>query len=492
MKKIVSKKIMNDYIDKLKESTSSLELIKEFGNILLESYNYYGKIVIVSGSSDNAGIGYALALALKNKKHDVTILMTSESFSVDGKYYYNLCLDNNIKIIKYEKDFEFTDYDIIVDAIYGIEFEGKMPKEIAALIKKINGAKKFVISVDINSGLNADDGLASICVCSDLTVSIGYYKLGHFLNMAKDNIKQLINVEISSLNIEDTYYLMENDDFKDLLVPRCNYSHKGTYGLVGILGGSLNYSGSIKLANMSLSSLRAGAGLSRIIIPESIASGIIPYLLESTLFLVPDKNGEMIFSREIINKALDKVDALLIGIGWGQNKNNEEILDYILHNFDMPLIIDADGLNTLAKINLDEIKSNRTLILTPHVKEFSRLSGYTVEAILADPVGLAQKFALKYGVIVLLKGPTTVITDGKNVYLVSKGCPGMATAGSGDVLSGILVGLCGYNEANMKTVALGAYINGLAGELAERDNSISMLAEDTAKCVGKAIKKMMK
>ena len=152
-------------------------------------------------------------------------------------------------------------------------------------------------------------------------------------------------------------------------------------------------------------------------------------------------------------------------------------------------MIDADGLNTLSELELDLLRQSKSdILLTPHPKEMERLCGRPVGDILNDPIGIATEFASKYGVTVLLKGPTTVITDGRETYLVDRGCAGMATAGSGDVLSGILAGLFGYLELTPKTAACGAYLAGLAGELAERNlGSVSMLASDTVAHIPAAV-----
>lgn len=349
----------------------------------------------------------------------------------------------------------------------------------------MNESNLPIISIDINSGLDADNGLAQTCIHSTLTVSIGALKPGHLLNMAKDNIDNLVNQNIGIDIVGEPYYLLEHEDFHNFLPKRKNYSHKGTYGLVGILGGSLKYSGSVKLASLSLSALTSGAGVSRLIVPNTIAKSLLLYVLESTIFPINDDNGQMIFNPKEVDKALEKVTALLIGIGWDQNPNNEKILTYILENYDMPIVIDADGLNILSKTK--NIKPN--LILTPHLKEFSRLTNIDIETISKDPINIAKDYAKQHKIILLLKGPSTIITDGDTVYLINTGCSGMATAGSGDVLSGILIGLLGYKAPDIKTVAFAAYINGLAGELAEKQKgSVSMLARDTASCLAKAIK----
>ena len=294
------------------------------------------------------------------------------------------------------------------------------------------------------------------------------------------------------LKINEVIYEIETKDIKNKFVNRPSDTNKGDYGYVGIMGGSLEYSGAVKLANLSASAMRAGCGVVRLIVPEGIAKAVAPYLLEQTIFPMNDNANKMVFSEEQINEALTKLKALAIGMGWGQSKEYEKILEYILGNYNIPVVIDADGLNTISKMNMDILKSTKCkVILTPHLKEFERLSKIKVEDIKKDEITIAKDFAKKYDVILLLKGPTTVVTDGEKVYLVKRGCPGMATAGSGDVLSGILVGLLGYNEPDILTVATGAYLNGIAGEIAqEKYTDISMIASDTVKCLPEAIKKI--
>ena len=287
---------------------------------------------------------------------------------------------------------------------------------------------------------------------------------------------------------------LKKEDIKCIFPKRDENSNKGNFGYVGIMGGCVEYSGAVKLANLSSSALTAGAGVVRVIVPKEIANGVMPYLLEQTLFTIESKDGHMLFNKEEIDKSLEKLKALAIGMGWGESEDNEKILRYILENKKIPIVIDADGLNTLAK--MDKTILNKTkckVILTPHLKEFERISGYSFEDIKNNPQELAIKFAKEYNVILLLKGHTTTVTDGRTTYLAKKGCAGMATAGSGDVLSGILVGLLGYNEPTVLTVAAGSYLAGLSGELAEKElNDISMKASDTISKIPDAINEIRK
>lgn len=273
------------------------------------------------------------------------------------------------------------------------------------------------------------------------------------------------------------------EDIKELFKRRKIDANKGDFGKVGILGGSVKYSGAVKLAYMSLCTLRSGAGLVRVIVPKEIIEFIAPYLLEQTMHPYD--------TLEDIKVAIKEIDSLAIGMGWDYDEKHLAILEYVLENFNGNLILDADGLNTLVG-HLELLKeSNAKIVLTPHLKEFSRLTGLSIDDILNDEVRVSKEFARNNHVILVLKGDTTIVTDGVDVYLCKCGTPGMATSGSGDVLSGILTGMLGYLEYNLLSVSAGVLLNGFAGEIAEEKNTdISMIASDTIECIPAAIKKI--
>ena len=177
-------------------------------------------------------------------------------------------------------------------------------------------------------------------------------------------------------------------------------------------------------------------------------------------------------------------------MGIGNTLETKKALEYLLKNYTNTLIIDADGLNALSQIK--EIKTNARLILTPHIKEFSRLINKEINEILNDEINIAINYAKSNNVVLLLKGATTIITDGSKTYLSNTGAPGMATAGSGDVLSGIIAALCGSYEP-ITAAYMGAYINGYAGMLAQRKNSsITMVASDTVNNIKETIEILLK
>ena len=274
---------------------------------------------------------------------------------------------------------------------------------------------------------------------------------------------------------------IEINDIKDLFKERKDNANKGNFGTCGILGGSINYTGSVKLATLACSAMRSGAGICRIIIDEYLTNAITPYILEETLW--PLDND--------LDKAIRNLDSLAIGMGWGISDKNTKMLKYIIKNYKGILIIDADGLNILDK-NLDLLSVTKAqVILTPHPKEFSRIINKDIKEILDDPIKYTMDFAKKYHVIVLLKGARTIVADGDDYYEVNMAVPGLATAGAGDVLSGILAGFMAYNKYNIKSVAAAALLNALAGKIAEdKYTDIAMIAHDTIECIPDAIKKL--
>lgn len=474
----------------IKNLASGRELMKRAAWGIFRATDWQGSIAIVSGSGNNGGDGFALALILAEKNIACHIYIIDEIKTADSLYYFNECKEKNIKISRFQDETNLSDYEIVVDCIFGTGFRG-MPQGVAAqAINAINKAKR-VISADINSGLNGDNGRAQLAVKSDLTVSIGYYKTGHFLFDAKDYIGELKNADIGISLYEKPFYLCEAQDFDLIFTKRKCNTHKGSYGKTVIIGGSIKYSGAVKLAYLSDAALRAGCGLSSVIIGKTLAEALIPHIIESTLFPVPDNGeGTMLFDEEEFKSALDGAASICVGMGWGQGEDYPKILEYILMNYNLPLVIDADGINTIAKMNTDTLKkTNCKVILTPHLKEFSRLSNYSIEEIMDRPVQIAKDYANRNNVILLLKGTTTIITDGEEVLLTDTGTPAMAKGGSGDVLSGIIAGINAFSkESILLNTAAAAYINGKAAEFAcHEKNEYCALPSDTIHNIYKAI-----
>ena len=467
----------------------SKELMFQAAMGVYKSFSWYGKIGIFCGSGNNAGDGYALALILYENNFNVEIILNSDKFSLDGKYYFDLSLSKGIKVYKFSKSLNV--YDIYVDALLGTGFRNGLKQEIKDCINYLNNVRKPVISIDINSGLNGDTGLAECAVKSSLTVSIGYIKPGLLLNQAKDYIGKLVNIDIGLKILGKSYKLFDIEDVASIIKNRPQLSNKGTYGYVGILGGSENYPGALKLANLGQTALRCGCGVSKLIVPSSIYDLIFENVLETTITSIPSQNGKMIFDSKAIDEALKGLRVLGIGVGWGESIEYKKILEYILLKYELIIVIDADGINTLAKMDLEILnKSKCKIILTPHLKEFSRLTNYEVADIMNNLIVYGEEFTKNYHVTLLLKGPTTLVFDNNQVYFCNSGNSGMATAGSGDVLTGIITGLLGYHNENIGlSVAAAAYINGCAGDLAaDKYTKISMISSDTVSMIPEVFK----
>ena len=283
-------------------------------------------------------------------------------------------------------------------------------------------------------------------------------------------------------------------DVRKLFPERARGAHKGSFGYIALIGGSIRYSGAIRLANMAACAMRAGAGVTRLCAPKSLCAAIVPQILESTLFPLSERDGSILFREDEFREAVRGTRAAAFGMGAGLTAEMEAAVRWLVRTYEGTLILDADALNALAKAGPDLLleAKGRTL-LTPHLGEFSRLSGLEIDTIRQEPEAIAERFAKDHHTTVLLKGPVTTVTDGTETLRVDRGCPGMATAGSGDVLSGILAAIAGaHPEQPLAAVAAaGAWINGRAGEVAQqRHGDVSMIASDTAGAVEEAIREL--
>lgn len=480
----------------IRSGVPSRELMYRAGVGIFEAAEWRGEVAIVAGSGNNAGDGYVLALLLADAGRPCRIFRVSDRFSEDGAYYHGLCAARGIPSERFTEETDLSGYGTVVDCLLGTGFCGEVTGMTKCAIEAINAAGEggaYVVSADINSGLDGDSGCAVTAVRSDLTVSVEHFQPGHFLGSAKDLMKARVSVGIGIRPIGESYGLFEASDTKRVLTPRKNDSHKATYGYVALIGGSERYSGAIRLASMAEAAMRSGAGVATVAAPRSLAPVILPAILESTFFPLSEVDGGILFCDPEFRELVTRYRAIVFGMGVGNTRETARAVSYLLGSYEGTLVLDADGLNALAKLPRALLNDTRArVILTPHPLEFARLAGTKVQEVLAAPIETAKRYAAETGTVVLLKGPTTVVTDGRGVLLVDRGCAGMATAGSGDVLSGVLAGLCGaHPDEPLYAAATGAYLNGLAGELAEAETgAISMTAGDTARKIAEAVRRV--
>ncbi|MEG2014787.1 MAG: NAD(P)H-hydrate dehydratase [Clostridia bacterium] len=277
---------------------------------------------------------------------------------------------------------------------------------------------------------------------------------------------------------------------KELFPKRKLDSNKSDYGTLSIIGGSLNYAGAPILSSLGAAALLCGTGIVRLCVPRSIVTSLYGQTLECTYLPMPESNGHISPETNILNKAIEQATAVVCGMGITNNIALLPLLLYLIDNVTVPLVLDADALNILsAHLYLLTTKRQCPIILTPHIKEMSRLIDLPVEYIKSNRVSVACEFAKKYNVICVLKDYITVITDGKTTYINTAGTPAMSKGGSGDVLSGAIGGLLAQGISPIDSCIAGAYLCGKAGEKARLivGNDYSVLPTDTANNLSNAL-----
>lgn len=277
---------------------------------------------------------------------------------------------------------------------------------------------------------------------------------------------------------------LNHEDVLEILPDRDKNAHKGDFGKILLLCGSRGYTGAAALAAMG--ALRSGAGLVYLGVPESIYAIEAVKLTEAIVLPLPDDGGKLSpDALPEIRRLLSKMDAVLIGCGLGQSEGTLAAVRTVLEEFPGPVVVDADGINLLAR-HMDILRERHApTILTPHAGEFARIGGNNE----ADRVAETERFAKKYGCILLLKGHETVISDGAESYVNQTGNPGMAVGGSGDVLSGIIVSLLGQGIEPLTAASCGAWLHGKAGDIcAEEIGQYGMLPTDMVEVLPRLLK----
>lgn len=495
MREIVSVKTMRDSDAAcIAAGTPGRVLMGRAAAAVLKRGGFRGRTGILCGSGGNGGDGCALALLLEARGLDVTVFTLSEHASEDGAVYRAQCRERQIPLVPYEPGTDLRGFDSLADCLLGTGFSGAPRETYADAIRQMNASGAFIVSVDIPSGLSGDSGLGECAVKADRTIAVGSLKPGHFLGRARDVRGELFCEDIGIPPLQIDACLMEEADAAACIPRRAHWSHKGKYGYAGLAGGSLPYSGAPRLAAMACAAMRSGAGVAVAAAPRSLCPLIAPHVLESTLFpLSENAAGELAFAEEEWAALLQRVRTLSFGMGIGRGEAVKPALAYVLEHFDGRLVIDADGLFALSELGPAALCASRAqVLLTPHLGEASRLLGIPAAEIEREPLRRAKELAEKWRCTVLLKGSGTVVTDGTETWITDRGCPGMATAGSGDVLSGVLAALLGYGEGSLpKLAAAGAYLCGMAGERAELETGpTAMTAGDTVRQIGQAVRRL--
>ncbi len=442
----------------------------------LNTYNLENKrVAIFCGKGNNGGDGFAIARHLIYQGIETEVfLVCGNTFSGDAQINYNILKNIGAEIheisdlsdIKYK----ILSFDIIVDAIFGTGIKGEVSGIQKDIIDAINKYKKFTLSIDVPSGINADTGeVLSSAIKADVTVTFAAFKVGMLLYPAKDFCGEILVDRISIPNSLMEHININVTDYKILerLMPkRQENSHKGNYGKLLIVGGSKGMTGAVTLA--AESAIRCGTGLVTVGVAESLNPILEEKLTEPMTLPLPDTDGSI--TTEAIDKILEraeKCDCVVFGPGIGRSPEITEILRRLITVCKKPLVIDADGLYALSK-DIDILKNSACqIILTPHEMEFSYLTGKDVRDIEKNRITYSEEFAKKYGVTLILKGSNTIISgsDGTQ-YINIWGNSGMAKGGSGDVLSGMIGAFLARGSKPLDAGILGVGYHSLAGDKA--------------------------
>jgi len=443
-------------------------LWNEFGR--LDDKNF----VIICGTGNNGGDGYVIARDLLNYTEAVRVIAIGEPKTDVSKVNYERFVKHGGIVYKYdeiglEKATEtISSSDIVVDAIFGTGIKSEIVDEsLVRLIELINIYSNCTVSVDIPSGVNADNGkIMGVAVQAYLTVTFGFPKPGHLLFPGRDLTGKLkvaqigIPSQIFSSSNDFRRFLITGDNLKKPVRPK--WAHKKSFGEVLIIGGSKQYLGAPILS--ALGALKSGTGVVKILSTSDVCNIAISH--DPSLICYKMEQFDLSYIKSIVESCSQKA-TVVVGPGWSQDNMPEKIavLKFLINDINNPVIIDADGLNILSH-NLELLKEkshNKQVILTPHPGEFSRLVHFDAEQVKQNYT-LAEEFSNYYEVITVLKDATTIVTDGKHTYFNISGNTSLSKAGSGDILSGIIASLISQGLEPFEAVKTGVYLFGLVGE----------------------------
>ena len=463
------------------------------------------KVIVLSGSGNNGGDGIVIARNLYNWGWNVKVLLMSKEDKLSPDCLAQLRIARKLKVpVEFRTALNDKDLHsaVVVDALLGTGINKPVTPPMSDIIAFINRADVRVVSVDIPSGISSDDGqVKGEAVLADYTVTFGLPKIGHLLHPGAEHTGHLFIEDIgfpAELLSSETLktQTIDNRDASFLLPERAAYSHKGDYGHVLIIAGSKGKTGAALMTAKAC--LRSGAGMITIGVPETLIDVFQERVTEEMLLPLPD-NGHGILSKEASVNILDflsrKADVLAIGPGISSGPDISELLKTLLMSVTAPMVLDADAINSLSGQTELFARVKAPVILTPHTGEMARLllkehskdkeiTGTdwnclrkTVER---NRVAAAASFSKETGTYLVLKGAPSIVSEPEgSTFINTTGNPGMATAGSGDVLTGMVAAFLAQGLNPSDASILGVYLHGLAGDIAASEKGMhSLIATD--------------
>lgn len=407
-----------------------------------------GDVLFVCGGGNNGGDGFVAARKLREAGCDVDVLCMAQRFSDDCAHQRELFDDDVLALLPRRR------YALVVDCLFGTGLTREIEGESAILVDFINNSGAYVIACDIPSGLTECGVALAHCVRADETLTIGQLKQGLLLADGADYAGTVRVAEIGIAGDGSGAEVWEEGDLKRFFPKRKSHTSKGDYGAAAIIAGDA-FSGAAFLAAGSC--LKSGAGYTRLYVSDSLypcAVGKLP-----SVVLQPFSYDETLL----------RCECIAIGMGMGVSEELYALLARLLKEYRGTLLIDADGLNALARYGVELLKQKTCrVVLTPHPKEFARLCGKNVAEVVNGGAREAQAFAEEYEVTLALKNNRTIVTDGQRVAILTAGSPCLAKGGSGDVLAGLLAGTIARGIACFDAACCASFLLGKAGEYAAR------------------------
>lgn len=446
----------------------------------------FRKVLVICGSGNNGGDGYAIARLLHLKGHDVTIFFAgnSQKRSEENAQQAKIAAHYEIPVIT---NLGTEEYSVIIDALFGTGLKREVTGHYREVLCSVNQMAGKKVAVDLPSGIHDTTGARmGIAFCADLTVAIAFPKRGLFLQEGNVCAGKILtgDIGISSETFSEgtvTFGYEKQDLFLGFPKRKKN-SHKGSYGKVLMIAGSKGMSGAAYLS--AKAAYAVGAGLVQIYTHEENRV-ILQQLLPEAIITTYDT-----FDSEQLEKLIQWADLIGIGCGLGKSDTAERVMQYTLKRALVPCVVDADGINILSK-HMEWIEeTNALIVLTPHMKEMSRMLQYSVKELIEQRMEKLHAFVERYKVVCVLKDARTLVAkEHQNTYLNLSGNAAMAKAGSGDVLAGVIVGILAQQCEPYTSACLGVFLHGLAGDMArDKKGAYSVLASDLVAEISSVLK----
>ena len=482
--------------------------------------NIHTDIICVCGRGNNGADGLAEARQLYLNGYNVDVyIINSHASTKEFDIQLNIIKNLGIECINSP---DFSKYGVIVDALFGNGLSRELAGEARIVVDTINkcstsvrsqytqnsdnNGNRLVVAVDIPSGISASTGVVmGSAVNADITVTFGFEKIGHILYPAASYCGKIIRKDIGFAQYPDMtrdIFTYDYSDISDMLPLRKPDGNKGTFGKALVIAGSRLYGGAAVLS--SRAAARIGAGLVRTLTHISNRTAVITGNMECIVdtYDTDEECGDFVKNTEtLVDKCICWADVVCIGPGLSMEESAVKLVRSVSAKKNIKKLYDADALNIIAqyKIELDgsnddvdyeaggnsgnasykDDMSDKNVVVTPHIGEMSRLTGLDIAMIKNNPIDTARTYSREHNCVCVLKDARTIVSDGERVYINMSGNDGMATGGSGDVLSGIITGLMAQGLTTFEASALGVYIHGCAGDEAALSNGkYSMVAGD--------------